>query len=178
MTRTKLAVWMCLALAGGTGCVGSDQGETDAGSSACPGDLSRTTNANLIFYELRLDGLDYFVGFDPDASYAEGDAACIDEAGTHMRLIFEAAGAPFGSFELHVETAGAFALSESSGVIAFYLFGVSEPAAFDQGVDWQSGTADVPSIVAPLAVDLAGTASAHGHNLSVTLSADGTPGGG
>lgn len=169
-----------LLLLGATLTVGCDLGPVidydldDSGDASCPqAGWVPASDARMSITGLSVDGLTLLGGFDPDALYETGPAACVDPAGGGVALTFAVGGDPFGTVTMIAPTTGGLTVG-ADGTFEVVLFAADPPVTFTNA-HWVLGSWDVQSLE-PFAVTVSGAQGQNnGRYLDLAFTAEASP---
>jgi hypothetical protein len=165
---------IALTVAGTVACTAGtpDTGEPPV-EDACPEGFHQATAASMVFTQVNVDNIDYFLGFDANAALTP-PAACINDAGTAATWRAISGTEPFASFTIQTTGTGSFTLIDGTFDLSVEVTGRDEPFTFGPE-DWTMGGALVDAVGSRLAWSVNGSAVADGRQGTFVLSAEARP---
>lgn len=172
MPRIQTLLAVGATLAASLACTGrdtdSDLGfETDTmvpDSDGCPTGTARSTDANVDFTNLSIDGAYQGAVFDVNAVYNGVPAACIAADSSALYVRFDTANGE-GRIELHQNVLGSYAPSAAGAVV---IVNEGDQGVAFSGDAWTLGNVDVTS-VKPYEAFINASAYVDGVNLGVMV---------
>ena len=157
-----------------TACDGTPIGsDTDLGvPCADGGNFVEASFASVSMTRLIIDQRALQSTFNSSAVYDDGPAACIDDVGNTISLVFEVDGEPYGRIKVGADAEGQQTLGQ--GTLQIELFGDETPVTFT-GSDFTTGSWFVDSLTPSFETDLLGDAQQNGRFLTLTFAAKVTP---